>query len=43
MEGAGLVAIILICGLYADNILTKDKLKKLTERVEDLEKAKSSD
>ena len=32
------VAIILICGLLADNMLNKDKIKKLTERIKDLEK-----
>lgn len=33
------VAIILICGLMADNMLNKDKIKKRTERIKDLEKA----
>ena len=34
------VAIILVCGLFADNIVTKDKLKELAERVKELEKSK---
>ena len=33
------VAIILICGLFADNMLTKDKLNKLADRIKDLEDA----
>ena len=37
-ESIGYIAVILICGLFADNILMKDKLKKLKERIDDLEK-----
>ncbi len=33
------VAIILICGLFADSLLTRQKLKDLTERIKDIEKA----
>ena len=33
------VAIILIYGLFADNMLTKDKLNKLADRIKDLEDA----
>lgn len=32
-------ALILACGLFADNMLTKDKLKKLAERIKELEVA----
>ena len=41
MESFGLVAIILCCGLYADNVLTKIKLKQLEERVTKVEASKS--
>ncbi len=37
-EHAGLIAIILICGLFADGLLMKQKVKKLNERVERLER-----
>ena len=36
------VAIILICGLFADSLLTNHKLKDLTKRIKDLEKAMSN-
>jgi hypothetical protein len=38
MEPWGLVAIIMCCGLFADNQLTKIKLKALKARVDQLEK-----
>lgn len=38
-ESAGLLAITLICGLFADSLLTRHKLRDLTERVRDLERA----
>ena len=38
MDGWGLVAIIMCCGLFADNMLTKSKLKALQEKVDKLEK-----
>lgn len=41
MESFGLVAIILCCGLFADNMLTKIKLKQLEERVTKVEASKS--
>ena len=31
------VALILVCGLFADSILTRQKIKDLTERIKDLE------
>ena len=31
------VALILVCGLFADNMITRDKLKNLAERIKDLE------
>ncbi len=37
-EHAGLIAIILICGLFADSLLMKQKVKNLDERVERLER-----
>ena len=33
------VAIILICWLFADSMLTNQKIKELGERIKDLEKA----
>ena len=39
MESLGAISIILICGLFADNMVMKAKLKDLTSRVKDLEKA----
>lgn len=33
MEAYGLVAIIICCGLFADNLLIKARLKKLEERI----------
>jgi len=36
-EGVGYIAVILVCGLFADNMLVKDKLKKLKERIEELQ------
>jgi len=39
IEYAGFIAIILGCGLFADSLLTKQKVKNLTERINDLEKA----
>ena len=39
MENAGLIGIILICGLFADSLLLRQKIKDLTESVEDLAKA----
>jgi hypothetical protein len=38
MDGYGLIAIILICGLFADNMLIKGKLKNMGDRIKDLEK-----
>ena len=38
MEAWGIVAIIMCCGLFADNMLTKLKLKALRERVDKLDK-----
>ena len=38
MEPWGLVAIIMCCGLFADNLLTKHKLKAFKTRVDQLEK-----
>ncbi|MEZ5963120.1 MAG: hypothetical protein R3F56_04660 [Planctomycetota bacterium] len=38
MEHLDLIAIILICGLFADGLLVKQKVKNLTERVEALER-----
>jgi hypothetical protein len=38
MDGWGLVAIIMCCGLFADNMLTKLKLKALEERMDKLGK-----
>ena len=38
MENWGLVAIIMCCGLFADNMLTKNTLKALQERVDKLDK-----
>jgi len=38
MEPWGLVALIACCGLFADNMLTKLKLKALQERVDKLDK-----
>ena len=37
MESWGIVAIIMCRGLFADNMITKDKLKALKERVDKLE------
>lgn len=37
MEHIGLIAFILICGLFADSLLTKQKLKELSERIKNLE------
>ena len=37
MVDYGFVAIILCCGLIADNILTKMKLSKLQERVDKIQ------
>ena len=42
MDGWGLVAIIMCCGLFADNMLTKHKLKALQERVDKLDKVSGS-
>ena len=38
MDDWGLIAIILCCGLFADNQLPKHKLKALQARVDQLEK-----
>ena len=38
MEYAGLIAIIFICGLFADGLLVRQKVKNRIERVERLEK-----
>lgn len=38
MDGWGLVAIIMCCGLFADNMLSKLKLKELQERMDKLDK-----
>ena len=38
MDGWGLIAIILCCGLFAEDMLTRHKLKVLQERVDKLEK-----
>jgi hypothetical protein len=38
MDYWGLIAIIICCGLFADNQLTKHKLKALQGRVDQLEK-----
>ena len=37
-EAMGYVAFILVCGLYADGITSKSRLKTLEERVRELEK-----
>lgn len=37
MDSWGLVAIILCCGLFAQNMLTTQKLKKLQERIDKLD------
>lgn len=39
MDGWGIVAIIMCCGLFADNMVTKDKLKALKERVDRIDRA----
>ena len=38
MDSWGLVAIIMCCGLFADNMLTKHKLKELQDRLNKLDK-----
>lgn len=38
MGYVGLIAIILICGLFADGLLPKSRIKELAKRVEELEK-----
>jgi hypothetical protein len=39
MENTGLIAIILICGMFADGLLMKRKLQTLSGRIKDLEKS----
>ncbi len=39
MESLGAIAIILVCGLFADNMLMKGKLKDLGEKIRNLENA----
>lgn len=34
---------ILVCALFADSLLTRQKLKDLTKRIDDLEKATSNE
>lgn len=41
MEAAGLIAIILVCGLFGESILVRAKLKELRERITELEKSLS--
>ena len=38
MDGWGLVAVIMCCGLFAEGMLTRLKLKALQERVDMLDK-----
>lgn len=38
MDVWGIVAIIICCGLFADNMLTKDKVMRLEERMDKLDK-----
>jgi len=39
MEYLGPVVIILICGLFADSLLIRDKLRDQDRRISDLEKS----
>ena len=39
MDSWGLIAFILCCGLFADTMVIKARLKKLRERVDTLEKS----
>lgn len=38
MDSWGLVATIMCCGLFADNLVTKHKLKELQDRIDKLDK-----
>lgn len=39
MDSWGIVALIMCCGLFADNMVTKGKLNELKERVDKIDKA----
>lgn len=41
LEYLGPIAIILICWLFANSMLTDNKIKQLEKRIQDLEKALS--
>ena len=43
MDSWGLVAIIMCCGLFADNIVTKHKVKALQERMDKLDKVSGTE